>query len=217
MQHVYSYGVFIFSVLLRPDSEDIFYKLHNFTSRAACSVCVLIMTHAAQGSSGFRNACVTDTGAIGGKLLAVVTPKGLYFAHGQSSSSALGSLCTAYHSHINDRSAIKIISPCDLQQHAQLAASFSTTTNVAALKSSQVCATCPISSLCCNKCILSISSHLSAFGEFLSRSHAKQAHNHHHAPLLPDGCIEMHFDHGLLSSCDSNAFQPLSLTSCCIA
>lgn len=52
-----------------------------------------------QGSSGFQNACVTDTGAIGGKLMAVVTPKGLYFAQGYSSSSALGSLCTAYQSH----------------------------------------------------------------------------------------------------------------------
>jgi len=55
-----------------------------------------------QGSSGFRNACVTDSGAVGGKLLAIATPKGLHRVEGQSASD-LGNVITAYQSHINDR------------------------------------------------------------------------------------------------------------------
>ncbi|DBA92305.1 TPA: hypothetical protein ACH3X2_003728 [Trebouxia sp. C0005] len=57
-----------------------------------------------QGSSGFRNACVTDSGAVGGKLLAVATPKGLHLVEGQSASD-LGNVTAAYQSQINDRSA----------------------------------------------------------------------------------------------------------------
>ena len=55
-----------------------------------------------QGSSGFRNACVTDSGAVGGKLLAVATPMGLHLVEGQSSSD-LGNVTTAYQSQISDR------------------------------------------------------------------------------------------------------------------
>ncbi len=55
-----------------------------------------------QGSSGFRNACVTDSGAVGGKLLAIATPKGLHLVEGQSTSD-LGNVTTAYQSQINDR------------------------------------------------------------------------------------------------------------------
>ncbi len=55
-----------------------------------------------QGSSGFRNACVTDSGAVGGKLLAIATPKGLYLVEGQSASD-LGNVTTPYHSQISDR------------------------------------------------------------------------------------------------------------------
>lgn len=55
-----------------------------------------------QGSSGFRNACVTDSGAVGGKLLAIATPKGLHLVEGQSASD-LGNVTTAYQSHVNDR------------------------------------------------------------------------------------------------------------------
>jgi len=55
-----------------------------------------------QGSSGFRNACVTDSGAVGGKLLAIATPTGLHLVEGQSASD-LGNLTTAYQSQINDR------------------------------------------------------------------------------------------------------------------
>lgn len=57
---------------------------------------------ALQGSSGFRNACVTDTGAIGGKLLAIATPQGLHVVEGQSSAD-LGNLTAAYQSNIADR------------------------------------------------------------------------------------------------------------------
>ncbi|KAA6417380.1 MAG: inosine 5 -phosphate dehydrogenase [Trebouxia sp. A1-2] len=53
---------------------------------------------------GFRNACVTDSGAVGGKLLAVATPKGLHLVEGQSASD-LGNVTAAYQSQINDRSA----------------------------------------------------------------------------------------------------------------
>ncbi len=55
-----------------------------------------------QGSSGFRNACVTDSGAVGGKLLAIATPMGLHLVEGQSASD-LSNLTSAYQSQINDR------------------------------------------------------------------------------------------------------------------
>ena len=55
-----------------------------------------------QGSSGFRNACVTDSGAVGGKLLAIATPKGLHLVEGQSASD-LGNVTTAYQAQTNDR------------------------------------------------------------------------------------------------------------------
>ena len=57
-----------------------------------------------QASSGFRNACVTDTGKIGGKLLAIVTPKGLHLAETPSASD-LSYLREAYQTRISDRYA----------------------------------------------------------------------------------------------------------------
>lgn len=70
---------------------------------------------ALQGSSGFRNACVTDTGAMGGKLLAIATPQGLHVVEGQSSAD-LGNLTAAYQSHIADRCPSTV---CCLAQNAK--------------------------------------------------------------------------------------------------
>lgn len=41
-----------------------------------------------QGSSGFRNACITDSGALGGELIGLVTPRGVQLAGKQGQNSS---------------------------------------------------------------------------------------------------------------------------------
>jgi len=68
-----------------------------------------------QGSSGFRNALVTDTGAIGGKLLAVVTPKGVQPAQG-TPAAELSNIYSAFESSATGSTVLQMVQSITLHK-----------------------------------------------------------------------------------------------------
>ena len=68
-----------------------------------------------QSSSGFRNACVTETGTIGGRLLAVVTPKGVHPTQGTPSAD-LNNIYSAIENDATTSVVVQLVQSMKLQK-----------------------------------------------------------------------------------------------------